>query len=151
MEIQVATSEKVLSHHNITKANDITTAQYSLPFCLATAAYRNPNEPKSFLDNPHEDAKIVALAQKMSISLNEDSLKPGLAWATDMTVVLNNGKKVHGMRKDFRGAPSDPMSAQEFDTKFLTLTSDVTPNAEAILQKLRRLEELEDISGLFQF
>jgi 2-methylcitrate dehydratase PrpD len=61
-EIRVASSEKVLSHHNLTKAKDITTVQYSLPFCLATAAYRDPSEPNSFLNNPHEDQQIAALA-----------------------------------------------------------------------------------------
>jgi 2-methylcitrate dehydratase PrpD len=148
-EIHVASSEKVLSHHNLTKANDITTVQYSLPFCLATTAYRDPGDPNSFLDNPHQDARIVALAQKVHVTLNEESAKPGSAWATKMRVVLKDGRELTKDRRDFRGAPSDPMSDAEFDQKFLATTVSLDAQAPKLLAGLRRLETLTDLRGLF--
>src|SRR5262249_31537290 len=87
-EIHIATSEKVLSHHNITRPSDIGTAQYSLPFCIATALYRDPKEPASFLHDPHLDPAIIDMAQRVHLTLNPASEPPGPAWATVLTVVL---------------------------------------------------------------
>ena len=148
-EIRVASSEKVMSHHNLTKAQDITTVQYSLPFCLATAAYRDPRDPNSFLNNPHEDARISALAQRVRVSLNEESLQPGSAWATRMTVVLKNQAEFHGTRKDFRGAPSDPMTNAEFDAKFLTLTGEDSSGYSSLLRDIRNLETIGDVRNIW--
>ncbi len=148
-EIHVASSEKVMSHHVLTQANDITTVQYSLPFCLATTAYRDPGDPNSFLADPHLDTRIVALAQKVHVTLNEDSLKPGSAWATRMRVVLKDGRAFDKERRDFRGAPSDPMSDAEFDQKFLATTGSLGAAAPKLLAGLRRLETLADMRGLF--
>lgn len=148
-EIQVASSEKVLSHHNITRAQDIGTVQYSLPYCLATAAYRNPSDPNSFLDNPHEDPKIADLALRVRVSLNEESLLPGKAWATRMKLMLRDGRTVEAARSDFRGAPSDPMSTEELDAKFLSLTGSIGDRAPTLLGELRRLDEIADVRALF--
>ncbi|MGO4737063.1 MmgE/PrpD family protein [Bosea sp. 2KB_26] len=147
-QIKVASSEKVLSHHNLTRAQDITTVQYSLPFCLATAAYRDPSDPNSFLNNPHEDAKIAALAQKVQVTLNEESLQPGSGWATRMTVILKNQAEFHGTRKDFRGAPSDPMTAAEFDAKFLRLAGTLSAEPSKLLGDIRNLEGITDMRTL---
>lgn len=148
-EIHIATSEKVLSHHNITRPTDIGTAQYSLPFCIATALYRDPKEPASFLDNPHEDPAIIDMAQRVHLTLNPASEPPGPAWATVLTVVLKDGRRLTIERSDFRGAPSNPMSAEELDAKFLTLSSDVVPDAPGLLRRLRGLEDIGNVRGLF--
>ncbi|WP_029356700.1 MmgE/PrpD family protein [Bosea sp. 117] len=147
--IHVATSEKVLSHHNILEPNDIATAQYSLPFCLATAALRDPRDPQSFLADPHADPAIRALARKVHLTLNSKSLPPGPAWATHMRVVLADGREVETERADFRGAPSNPMSPEELDGKFLSLAGPVLPDARALLARLRDLAGLPDIRALF--
>jgi len=148
-EIHVATSEKVLSHHNITSASDIATAQYSLPFCIATSVYRNPKDPASFLADPHRDPEIVALAQNIHLTLNEGSLPPGPAWATKMRIVLKDGRELTTERSDFRGAPSNPMSDDELDGKFLSLSEGVIPDAPALLARLRKFSELENTKSLF--
>lgn len=147
-EIDVASSEKVLSHHNLTKADDITTVQYSLPFCLATAAYREPTDPQSFLDDPHKDAAIVQLAQRVKASLNEESLKPGSAWATRLVVRLKDGRQFENERRDFRGAPSDPMSDDEFDQKFDAMATVFGDRSTTIRSALRAIEELADAREL---
>jgi 2-methylcitrate dehydratase PrpD len=147
-EIRVASSEKVMSHHNLTKAQDITTVQYSLPFCLATAAYRDPSDPNSFLNNPHEDVGISDLAQRVRVSLNEESLQPGSGWATRMTVILKNQAEFHGTRKDFRGAPSDPLDASEFDAKFMNLTGGQSSGYSELLGNIRKLETIGDMRSL---
>jgi 2-methylcitrate dehydratase PrpD len=148
-EIRIATSEKVLSHHNILNPQDIATAQYSLPFCIGTALYRDVREPASFLGDPHKDANIIAMAHKVKLSLNPDSEPPGPAWATVLTVVLKDGRELTSERSDFRGAPTNPMSAEELDAKFLSLTKNVVSDAPELLRRLRALDALGDVRTLF--
>jgi 2-methylcitrate dehydratase PrpD len=145
-EIHVATNEKALSHHNIKEAKDVATAQYSLPICLATASYRDPKDPASFLSDPHKDKAIMDLAQRVTLSLNEESHSN--PWATHMRVVLKDGRAFEGKRHDFRGAPSNPMNTEELDAKFLQLTSANVPNAKELLKQLRNLTGASDVRAV---
>jgi 2-methylcitrate dehydratase PrpD len=148
-EIRVATSEKVLSHHNITSAKDVATAQYSLPFCLAITAYRDPREAKSFLDAPHEDKAIKDLATRVKLRLNPESERPGRAWATDLDVVLRDGRTLSISGDGFRGAPDTPMSDAELHAKFLALSKGIGEDrSRRLLDGLQRLEHYEDIAVL---
>lgn len=142
-EIHVATNEKALSHHVIREAKDVATAQYSLPIALATASYRDPKDPASFLKDAHKDKSIMALAQRVTVTLNEEAHNN--PWATHMRVVLKDGRSFEGTRTDFRGAPSNPMNVEELDGKFLQLTSGNVPNARELLKQLRDLGNASDV------
>jgi 2-methylcitrate dehydratase PrpD len=141
--IEVATSEKALSHHNIKEAKDVATAQYSLPIALATASYRDPKNPASFLNDAHKDKGIMDLAQRVTVSLNEEAHNN--PWATKLRVVLKDGKSFEAKRHDFRGAPSNPMNVEELDAKFLQLTSGLVPDAKKLLKDLRDLGSAKDV------
>ena len=41
-------NEKVVTHHDIRRPEDVMMAQYSVPFCLALALHRDPDDPDSF-------------------------------------------------------------------------------------------------------
>ncbi len=148
--IEVATSEKVLSHHDILEPQDIAGAQYSLPFCLGVALVRDPKDPKSFLADPHADPQIQAVARKVRLSLNPESLLPGGSLATRMKVVLKDGRSLEIARRDFKGTPSNPMSEAELDQKFLTLSEGlgVEPSRRQ-LAALRHLPELTAVREVF--
>jgi 2-methylcitrate dehydratase PrpD len=148
-EIRAATSEKVLSHHNIVSPQDVATAQYSLPFCLAIAAYRDPRQPNSFLDAPHEDKAIKDLATRVRLTLNEESAQPGKAWATRLDVVLRDGRTLSTAGNGFRGAPDTPMSDAELDAKFLALSASMGEDkSRRLLDGLQRLEDCKDVIAL---
>ena len=148
-EIRAATSEKVLSHHNITMAQDVATAQYSLPFCLAIAACRDPRQPNSFLDAPHEDKAIRDLATRVKLRLNPKSAEPGKAWATELDVVLRDGRTLSASGEGFRGAPDTPMSDAELHAKFLALSAAMGEDrSRRLLDGLQRLEDYKDVALL---
>jgi 2-methylcitrate dehydratase PrpD len=148
-EIRAATSEKVLSHHNIKVARDVATAQYSLPFCLAITAYRDPRQANSFLDAPHEDKAIKDLATRVQLRLNPESERPGRAWATELDVVLRDGRTVSASGDGFRGAPDTPMSDAELHAKFLALSAGMGQDrSRRLLEGLQRLEDYNDIAAL---
>jgi 2-methylcitrate dehydratase PrpD len=149
-EIRVATSEKVLSHHDIVAPKDVATAQYSLPFCLAIAAYRDPRQPSSFLDAPHEDPALNDLAKRVKLILNEESAQPGKAWATRLSILLRDGRTLSASGDGFRGAPDTPMSDAELDAKFLALSSSLGEDkSRRLLDDLRRLDDCKDVTALF--
>ena len=149
VEMRAATSEKVLSHHNITVAQDVATAQYSLPFCLAITAYRDPRQPKSFLDAPHEDKGIKDLATRVRLKLNPASEQPGKAWATELDVVLRDGRTLSAAGDGFRGAPDTPMSDAELQAKFMALSAAMGEDrSRRLLDGLQRLEDCKDIAAL---
>lgn len=52
-------------------------------------------------------------------------------------------------RNDFRGAPSDPTSAEELDARFLSLTDSIGDRAPALLGELCRLDEIAAVRALF--
>jgi len=148
-EIRAATSEKVLSHHDIVAPQDVATAQYSLPFCLAIAAYRDPRQPNSFLDAPYEDTAIKDLAKRVRLKLNTESAQPGKAWATRLDVVLRDGRTLSAAGNGFRGAPDTPMLDAELDAKFLALSTSLGEDrSRRLLNGLRRLEDCQDITAL---
>jgi 2-methylcitrate dehydratase PrpD len=148
--IEVATSEKVLSHHDILEPQDIAGAQYSLPFCLGVALVRDPNDPRSFLADPHADPNIRAVARKVRLSLNPESLLPGGSLATRMKVVLKDGRSFEIARRDFKGTPSNPMGEAELDKKFLALSEALgAGESRRQLAALHRLPELSDIREVF--
>jgi 2-methylcitrate dehydratase PrpD len=148
-EIRAATSEKVLSHHDIVAPQDVATAQYSLPFCLAIAAYRDPRQPQSFLDAPHEDRAIKNLATRVKLTLNEESAQPAKAWATNLEVVLRDGRTVSASGIGFRGAPDTPMSEAELDDKFLALSVAMAGDkSRRLLDRLHGLADCQDVATL---
>jgi 2-methylcitrate dehydratase PrpD len=148
-EIRAATSEKVLSHHNIVAPKDVATAQYSLPFCLAIAAYRDPRQPNSFLNAPHEDQALKDLAKRVKLTLNEESAEPGKAWATKLELVLRDGRILKAEGNGFRGAPDTPMSEGELDGKFLALSSSLGEGkSRRLLDALKRLDDCSDVATL---
>jgi 2-methylcitrate dehydratase PrpD len=149
VEIRAATSEKVLSHHDIVAPQDVATAQYSLPFCLAIASYRDPRQPKSFLDAPHQDKAIKDLATRVRLTLNEQSAQPGKAWATKLDVILRDGRTFSISGNGFRGAPDTPMSDAELDDKFLMLSAALGADKSGrLLDNLHRLSVCKDVSAL---
>src|SRR3984885_2054936 len=60
-KIVIETSEKVLSHHGDRAPRDVGTAQYSVPFSVALALFRDPADPHAFLDGPNQNPAILDL------------------------------------------------------------------------------------------
>ncbi len=149
--IELATNEKVLSHHANAEPNDIATAQYSVPVCLAIAAYRDPNDPRSFLDDPHRDPAIRNLAARVTLRLNERIATSKNDTDTGLTVVLHDGRTLHTDRDDFKGTPSTPMSPAELDQKFAKLTAPALgeDRAAQLNRALRGLDELDHVGSIW--
>jgi 2-methylcitrate dehydratase PrpD len=115
-------------------------AQYSLPFCVALAHYRNPRDPASFNLKSFNDSAIRALASKVTISVAEEA-KHGHTIASTVTVTLKDGRALTRHVDSFKGTPEQPLDRTEMREKFLLLTKACDRTAmQRLFERLQNLE-----------
>ncbi len=144
-EILVEGGEKLLTHHNIVEPGDIMKAQYSVPFCVALALFRDPDDPRSFNADALEDAAIRSASR--SVTLRARSQEGRTAWGAGITVKLRDGRVVTRNSDSYKGMPDNPFSRVELRRKFMVLASGMGAAAAATLfEKLDRLDIQPDCS-----
>jgi 2-methylcitrate dehydratase PrpD len=126
--------------NNIPAPADLMMAQYSLPFCVALAHYRNARDPAAFSAQSFDDPAIRALAARVRVSVSEEA-KRGHTLATTVTVTLKDGRRLSRRVDDFKGTPTQPLDRGEMREKFLLLTRHCDRPAMARL--FERLQNLE--------
>ena len=141
--IHVAGNEKMAGINNIPAPADILMAQYSIPFCIALAHVRDPHDPRSFDDRALRNPQIMALAQRVKISVAEDCPTP---LAAAISVTLADGRVLSHSVTSFKGTPEHPLDQRELRDKFLMITRHC--RAEEMGKMLDRLERLEDEPNL---
>ena len=146
--IAIAAGEKVVSQHAINEPRDITMMQYSVPFCVAIALYRDPLDPRTFSEATLNDPEIRALARGAQVELLKSA--PGYASsACRLTLKLKNGKALTAEGHDFKGTPTMPLTRPELLEKFLKLTAHCDrAKAERLFAQLAEAEKVEDFSAL---
>lgn len=146
--ITVAAGEKVVKQHAINEPRDITMMQYSVPFCVATALYRDPLDPRTFSEATLNDPKIRALSKSAKVELLKSA--PGYSSsAARLTLNLKNGKTLTAEGHDFKGTPTMPLTRPELLEKFLKLTAHKDrAKAERLFSQLAEAEKVKDFSTL---
>ncbi len=144
--LRVGVSDKVLSHHTARAPADIMQAQYSVPYCTAIAAYRDPANPRVFSDDVLADERIRRLAAAIEIEPRRDSSLTG--WAVEMTLTPRNAAPISASLDDFIGCPTTPLSAERLHAKWTTLTRDLAGEPERLYARLASLETIADIRSL---
>ena len=146
--ITVAAGEKVVSHHNIPEPQDLAMAQYSTPFCVALALYRDPLDPRSFSEESLKDPAIRALARNVRVELRESA--PGdHAHVSRVAVKLKDGREFAREQREFPGMPTRPLARDELLAKFLKLTAPADrAKGERLFAQLAEAEKVEDMSTL---
>jgi 2-methylcitrate dehydratase PrpD len=146
--ISIAANEKTVSQHAINEPHDLTMAQYSVPFCVATALCKDPLDPRVFSEATLSDPKIRALCRSAQVELLKTS-SGYLAQACRVTLKLKNGKELTAEGHDFKGTPTMPLTRDELREKFLKLTSHRNrKKAERLFEQLAEMEKLKDFSKL---
>ena len=144
--VVVASSAKMVSHHNIPEPQDVMMAQYSAPFCVALAFYRDPRDPRVFSDQSLNDSAIRALCRqvKLEVLKGTDNEK-----ASRVTVVLKDGRKLVQDMESFPGMPQQPLSRDQLREKFNTLTAALpAASADRIFTQFDALDTVVDAGKL---
>jgi 2-methylcitrate dehydratase PrpD len=138
--IDIAGNPKMATINNIPAPADLMMAQYSLPFCVALAHYRNARDPAAFSARSFNDPAIRALAARVRISVSEEARR-GYTLAATVTVTLKDGRALSRRVDDFKGTPTQPLDRSEMREKFLLLTRHC--NRPAMARLFERLQNLE--------
>jgi len=138
--IAIAGTEKMATINNIREPADIMMAQYSIPFCVALAHFRNPRDPRSFEKAAVSDPAIRALAARVTMAV-ADEARHGRTLASTLTVTLKDGRVLGRRVADFKGTPESPLDPPEMREKFLLLTRHCDPGEMArVFERLQNLE-----------
>jgi 2-methylcitrate dehydratase PrpD len=145
--IQVAGSQRMATVNNIPVPSDALLAQFSIPFCVALALYRNPVDPRSFDENVAKDPAILAMTQKVKMSVTPGQSNGDLA--STVTVTLNDGRTFSQHVTNFSGTPEHPLDRAGLREKFMLLTRSHSPTTMGhLFDRLQNLEAENNLDWL---
>jgi 2-methylcitrate dehydratase PrpD len=146
--IAIAGNQKMATVNNIPEPADLMMAQYSLPFNVALAHYRNPRDPASFNLKNFNDPAIRALARRVNITV-ADEARHGHTIASTVTVNLKDGRAMVRKVESFKGTPEQPLDRSEMREKFLLLTKACDGAAMArLFERLQNIEHERNLDWL---
>lgn len=131
-------NERLIGRHDNTEPLDVMQAQYSLPFCVALALYRDPNDPRSFSSESVNDQEIRALARKVRVT----TMPTRSVRHTRMTVHLLDGSVWVKDCEEYKGMPTNPVSLDDITIKFKNLTRSLGERrSDVLFERLVTLEK----------
>jgi len=137
--ITVEGERRMAEGNNIPEPTDVMMAQYSTPFCVALALYRDPRDPASFDQGALNDPAIRSLCRRVSVRAAHAPPGHGEVPST-VTIATTGGQKLTRRVEAFKGAPARPLERADMREKFLMLTR-AEPAAETMFERFDRLEE----------
>jgi 2-methylcitrate dehydratase PrpD len=148
-EIVVGGIEKLVTHHAIYHPNDLMSAQYSIPFCIALSLYFDPTDPACFEEKKLRDKKILAMMRKVRLKVDSEVEQKGWDRAARVTVRVGEKQRHSELVVHFKGTPQNPLSPSEVEAKARKLTRAIMsePRLERLVDSVRHLEMIEDLSS----
>jgi 2-methylcitrate dehydratase PrpD len=135
--VTVAGNERMATINNIRNPTDMMMAQYSIPYCVALALFRDPRDPVSFDDSALHDPAIRAMCDRITVVAAD----PPTTGGSIVTVWLKDGRVVTREVADFPGTPNRPLQRNELRERFMTLTrTRYGSSASALFERLQNLE-----------
>ncbi len=143
--IAIVGNKRIATVNNIPRPADVLIAQYSVPFSVALALYRDPRDPRSFDDSAVHDPDILAMAARIAITADPKPRERS-DLASTVTVTLKDGRAVTRTVSEFKGTPARPLDQAELRDKFLLLTRHL--DGERMGRIFARLQRIEDEKSL---
>jgi 2-methylcitrate dehydratase PrpD len=136
--ITVTGNRRMIERHAIAEPADLMLAQYSIPFCVALALFREARDPESYDESALADPQIRALTRRVRIVPDETGGHG--AMGSTVRVALADGRRLE------RHVDGGLLEAGELADKFTRLTRAVLGERSAALYE--RLQGLESESSL---
>jgi len=144
--VTIEVSNKVVSHHGERAPSDIMQAQYSVPFCVAIAAYHDPLDPGVFTDRILHDARVRDLTERIRLSASEAIS----GWGARVSVGLNDGRTLGGQIDTWLGCPETPLATEQLRVKFDRLVQTASARLrESLFDDLMRVERYSSLEALY--
>ncbi len=148
-KIVIEASEKVLSHHADRTPHDVGTAQYSVPFSVALALFRDPADPQAFLDGPQQNPKILDLCKRIELRPYEGAMAIGHNARCRVEVMLAGGRSVAATKTDFDDDDGAESLEQRVEEKFMKLSAAMSEDQQKLLlTRLKSIEQQENVAQI---
>jgi 2-methylcitrate dehydratase PrpD len=139
--ITVTGTQRMIERHNILEPADLMLAQYSIPFSLALALYREARDPESWDETALADPQIRALARRVRLVPELGGEHGGMA--STVTITLADGLRLEGH------AENGMLEQGELADKFSRLTrAALGEHAPALYERLQHLEDEKSLDWL---
>jgi 2-methylcitrate dehydratase PrpD len=145
--IDVEGHHEMWDRHNILEPKDPMIAQYSVPFAIALAFYRDPKDPRSFDQSAINDRNIVDLCKRVKLQKEEGAghMTPGAS----VTLKLKDGRVLTKRVVYFKGTPQNPANRDDVLEKFSLLTRHCSKGKmNEIFDRLQNIENEKDFDWL---
>ena len=141
--VTVTGTRRMVERHAIGEPADLMLAQYSIPFCVALALFREARDPESYDDSALADSQIRALCRRVRLVPEQGGHGHG-AMGSTVTLMLADGRRFE------RHVDTGFLEAGELADKFTRLTRASLGEAGAtrLYERLQRLETEPDLSWL---
>jgi 2-methylcitrate dehydratase len=129
------------------------TADHSMPYTTAVALMYGTVEPRHFSPECWQDPNLMALVQKVKVSVSEEANRRAPeAMLSIVEVVTSRGERLTAEVPYHRGHYRNPMTDQEVETKFRRLAEDwlTSRQIDALLDRLWNLEQVADIGEVIR-
>jgi 2-methylcitrate dehydratase PrpD len=144
--VTVLGEKRMAEVNNIPEPADVMMSQYSSPFCVALALYRDPRDPASFGEYALNAPAIRSLCRRVTVRP-----APGHAGHGDVpstvTVTMKDGREFTRCVEAFLGAPARPFDRAAMREKFLMLTRKQA-GAERMFERLQNIEAEDSLEWL---
>jgi 2-methylcitrate dehydratase PrpD len=145
--VEVAGTERMATINNIRDPTDIMMAQYSIPFCVALALFRDPRDPASFDSSALSDPAIRAMLPNISVVVADPA--PRNSSAAIVTVTLHGGKSLTRDVTEYNGTPARPLDQTELKERFMMLArARYGAEASGIFDRLWCLEDESELGWI---
>jgi 2-methylcitrate dehydratase PrpD len=139
--ITVTATVRMIERHNILEPPDLMLAQYSIPFCVALALFREARDPESYDESALANPEIRTLTRRVRL-VPEAGGGHGGAGST-VTVRLKDGRQLE------RHEPSGLLPPGELADKVTRLTRTVCGSgADRLYERLQRLADEPNLDWL---
>src|SRR5262245_50679621 len=146
--IRIAGNEKMAKVNNIPRPKDVMMGQYSIPFSVALAHFRDPRDPRSFDEGAFNDAALRSLCERVTITVATGHHDHATLRA-EVEVELKDGRVLKKAVDDFKGTPESPLDQAGVRERFMLLTRHCPPaDMERLLARLQNIENETSLDWL---
>jgi 2-methylcitrate dehydratase PrpD len=145
VEIDIGGPHDMVDRHDIRAPKDPMIAQYSVPFAMALAFFRDPKDPRSFDESALTDKDILELCRRVRLHVEDKAS----GTAGTLAIRLKDGTLFEERVTKVKGTPPLPPSKDDVEEKFALLTQHCAANRMSeIFERLQFIEVESDLDWL---
>jgi 2-methylcitrate dehydratase PrpD len=146
--IRIAGNDKMAKVNNIPRPKDVMMCQYSIPFSVALAHFRDPRDPRSYDVSALNDPAIRSLCERVTITPAAGHHDHATI-AAAVEVELKDGRVLKKTVSDFKGTPELPLDQADLRERFMLLTGHChVTDMERIFARLQNIERETSLDWL---